>query len=126
MVTNMLGKMRIRCIYDKNGCKGILLLDNLENHQKSCRFNKKICEKCFCDQSSNHDCVKGLLDSKQELIKSNEELQKELKSATKKISSMKSEIEKYLQTIQELTNSNRKEKPCNTKEVFFLRIENCE
>jgi hypothetical protein len=126
MVINMLGKMRIRCIYDKNGCKGILLLDNLENHQKSCRFNKKICEKCFCDQSSNHDCVKGLLDSKQELIKSNEELQKELKSATKKISSMKSEIEKYLQTIQELTNSNRKEKPCNTKEVFFLRIENCE
>ncbi len=53
MVTNMLGKMRIRCIYDKNGCKGILLLDNLENHQKSCRFNKKICEKCFCDQSLN-------------------------------------------------------------------------
>jgi hypothetical protein len=54
-------------------------------------------------------------------------LQKELKSTTEKVSSMKSEIENYLQTIQELKNSNRKEeKPCNTKEVFFLRIGNCE
>jgi hypothetical protein len=123
MVTNMLGKMRIRCIYDKNGCKEVLMLENLENHEKLCRFNKKICEKCFCGQSLNHDCVKSLLDSKQELIKSNEELQKELKIATDKISSMKSEIQNYLQTIQELTNFNvTDEKPCNTKEVLFLWI----
>jgi hypothetical protein len=85
MVTKKLGKMRIHCIYDENGCKEILLLDKLENHQKSCCFTKKICEKCFCDQSSKHDCVKSLLNSKQELIKSNEELQKELKSATEKV-----------------------------------------
>ncbi len=121
----MLGKLKIRCVYEKNGCKEILLLDNLENHEKTCCYDKKTCEKCFCDLSSDHDCVKSLLDSKQELTKSNEELEKELKFATEKISSMKSEIENYLQTIQELKNSNKKEeKPCDTKEVFFLRIGN--
>jgi chromosome segregation ATPase len=125
MVNNMLGKLKIRCVYEKNGCKEILLLDNLENHEKTCCYDKKTCEKCFCDLSSDHDCVKSLLDSKQELTKSNEELEKELKFATEKISSMKSEIENYLQTIQELKNSNKKEeKPCDTKEVFFLRIGN--
>jgi LPS O-antigen subunit length determinant protein (WzzB/FepE family) len=100
----MLGKLKIRCIYEMNGCKEILLLDNLINHEKSCRFDKKICEKCFCSQSVNHDCVKSLLQSKQELTQSNDDLKKELKLLTEKNSTLKSTIENYLQRVREQSN----------------------
>jgi hypothetical protein len=102
----MLGKLKIRCIYNENGCKEILILDNLENHQKSCRFDKPICDQCFGLRSVDHNCVKYLLESQQKLIESNKELQKELNSAKDKISSLEKEIESYLQTIQELTIAN--------------------
>ncbi len=113
----MLGKLKIRCIYNKNGCQEILLLNNLEKHEKTCRFAKPYCEKCFCEFSVDHDCVKSLLELNQKLIERNSELQKELNSATDKIVSMNSEIENYLQTIQGLTNKNPT-KIINIKEVF--------
>jgi hypothetical protein len=117
----MLGKLKIRCIYDKNGCQEILLLDNLDNHQKSCRFENLLCDKCFCEEPVDHDCVKSLLESKQKLIQSNSELKEELKSAKEMISSLKSEIESYLQTIQELSNGNEfKALPKTSNEVWIL------
>jgi hypothetical protein len=99
-----LGKLKIRCIYEKNGCKEILLLDNLDNHQNKCRFYKNECQKCFCDQSLNHDCIKSLLDSKEKLLQSNKNLEKELILATDKISSIRLDIENYLQLSQESSN----------------------
>jgi E3 ubiquitin-protein ligase NRDP1 len=102
----MLGKLKIRCIYSENGCKEILTLDNLEYHQKSCRFDKPICDQCFGLRSVDHNCVKYLLESQQKLIESNKELQKELNSAKDRISSLEKEIESYLRTIQELTIAN--------------------
>jgi hypothetical protein len=102
----MLGKLKIRCIYDKNGCKEILSLANLNNHQNSCLFGKKICEKCFCEQSLNHDCIKTLLELKQESDRKINELQNELKLAKEEIFSLKSEKENYLQTIEEVSKAN--------------------
>jgi hypothetical protein len=113
----MLGKLKIRCIYEKNGCKEILCLNNLDNHQNKCRFDKMICEKCSCVRSSGHDCVNSLLELKHNLIQNNEQLQKELNLATDKIKSMKSEIKNYLQTIEELSKSN------NTIDVRSLLLE---
>jgi hypothetical protein len=116
-----LGKLKIRCIYDKNGCQEILLLDNLDNHQKTCRFENFLCDKCFCEEPVDHDCVKSLLESKRKLIQSNAELNDELKSAKEIISSLKSEIENYLQTIQELSNANEsKAMPKYSNEVWIL------
>jgi hypothetical protein len=103
----MLGKLKIRCIYDKNGCKEILSIDNLNNHQNSCRFEKKICKKCFCEQSINHDCIETLLELKQESDRKINELQNELKLAKEEISSLKSEKENYIQEVS------------NAKEVFY-------
>jgi hypothetical protein len=54
-------KIIIRCLFKKNGCKEILTLENLENHEKSYSFDIKICEKCLFQQSSIHDCIKSLL-----------------------------------------------------------------
>jgi len=102
--TNMLGRLKIRCIYSKNGCETVHYLDSLEKHEKQC--DKKLCNKCFCERSVKHDCIESLLASNRELSENNNELQKMLELATDKISSMKSEMENYLQTIQELTNNN--------------------
>ncbi len=114
-----MGKLKIRCINDKNGCQEILLLDNLDNHEKQCPYD--LCGNCFCKKSGNHDCIKTLLESKQRLIQSNEELHKELKSAKDTITTLQSEIKNYLQTIQELSNSNPLQKlPNITKEVNFI------
>ncbi len=106
-----MGKLRIRCIYEKNGCKEILSLDNLNNHQISCRFDKRICEKCFCELCVNHDCIKSLLEAKKKADEKINDLQIELYLAKEEISSLKSEKENYLQTIQEISNAN---------EVFYL------
>jgi hypothetical protein len=102
----MMGKLKIRCTYEKNGCREVLLLDNLDNHEKSCRFDERICNKCCCKMSGNHDCVESLLISKQKLIESHSELKEELHLALDRISSLESEIGNYLQTIQELTNAS--------------------
>jgi hypothetical protein len=119
----MLGKMKIRCIYDKNGCKEVLLLDNLENHQKSCRFDKTFCDKCFFRQSTDHNCVERLLECKRELLENNNKLQEELKLASDEISSFKSEKESYHQLIQELTDYLEEKTLNNTSnEVLFLTI----
>ncbi len=56
----MLRRMKIRCSHDKNGYKEILLLDNLENHEKICRFAKPFCDQCFCQQSVNHNCIESI------------------------------------------------------------------
>lgn len=118
-----MGKFKIRCIYTKHGCEEILLLDNLENHEKSCEFEKPFCKKCFCDRSSNHDCIKSLLDLKQKLTQENENLQKELKSANDKIHSMREEMDNHLQKLMKLTIANEaKVIPSSTKTVFINTI----
>jgi hypothetical protein len=118
----MLGKLKIRCIYNKNGCQEVLLLDNLENHEKTCRFDKPFCDRCFCLLLADHNCVESLLQSKRILIEtnnqlkeSNSQLKEELNLANNKISSLNSEIENYLQTIQKLTNAIEEEKLEKTK-----------
>jgi hypothetical protein len=125
----MLGKLKIRCIYNKNGCKEILLLDNLENHEKTCRFDKPFCDKCLCILSVDHNCVESLLESKQVLIESNNQLiennnklKEELNLANDKIISLNSEIENYLRTIQELTNANGGKKIEKTKNEVCFQI----
>ncbi len=121
--------MKIRCIYNKNGCQEILLLNNLENHEKTCRFGKPFCDKCLCILSIDHNCVENLLESKQVLIESNNQLiennnklKEELNLANDKIISLNSEIEDYLRTIQELTNANGVEKIAETKNEVCFQI----
>ncbi len=55
----MLGKLTIRCKFEKNGCQQILLLDNLSLHENGCDFREKLCDKCFCVLIENHECVLG-------------------------------------------------------------------
>lgn len=95
--------MKIRCINEKDGCKEILSLDHLDNHEKSCR-----CDKCFRMLTVDHNCIQSLLDSEKKLIQSNEALKGELKRAMDKISSMYLEIEDYSQTIEQLKKANGK------------------
>jgi hypothetical protein len=118
----MLGKLKIRCTYEMNGCKEILLLDNLINHEKLCRFDKKICEKCFCSQSVNHDCVRSLLQSKLELTQSNDELKKELKILTEKNSTLESTIENYLQRVREQSNEKTISSIKNEVKLIFVIV----
>jgi hypothetical protein len=125
----MLGKLKIRCINNKNGCQEILLLDYLENHEKTCRFDKPLCDKCLCILSVDHNCVESLLESKQVLIESNNQLiennnklKEELNLGNDKIISLNSEIENYLRTIQELTNANEAQNIAKTENEVCFQI----
>jgi len=80
-----MAKLIIRCLFEENGCKEIL-----ENHEKSCSFDIKICEKY---------CIKSLLESKEKLDKRILELEDEFTSAKDEINSLKSALER--------TSSNR-------------------
>jgi hypothetical protein len=98
-----LKKLKTRCIYEKNERIDTLFSDN---HESSDWLTKKICEKCFGHKCVDHDCVKSLLDFKQQLLQTNDELEIKLNSALNQISSLKSENENYLLLIQELSNAN--------------------
>ncbi len=114
-----MGKLKIRCAYSLNGCKEILSLNNLENHQKICRFEN--CENCFCIKSIDHNCVKSLHEC---MKKSNEiicDLRNELKLANDKISSMKSEMGNYLQTIKDLSNTKSAKTTSTKYNNLFLK-----
>jgi hypothetical protein len=52
-----MGMLKIRCIYEKNGCEEILFLNNLTNHERSCPFERNLCRICACERSLEHDCV---------------------------------------------------------------------
>ncbi len=118
-----MGKLKIRCIYQENGCEDVLLLENLVNHENSCQFNKKICKKCLCDKLVDHDCIQSLLDFKQKLLQTNNELEDKLNSALNQISFLKSENEKYLLSINELSNANEL-KPSASNKVKQCFLEN--
>jgi hypothetical protein len=120
-LTNLLGNLKIRCKFSINGCEEILAIDDLDNHQKSCHFEK--CKTCFCINSVDHNCVKSLLESK---LKSDElinDLQNKLKLANEKMSSMNSEIDNYLQTIQALSNDDSQEISFKSKTQSLLSSE---
>lgn len=61
---NMLGKLQIRCSFE--GCKEVLLLDNLHWHEDKCPFNPEgECETCCLPKSKSptHDCIQSLKDA---------------------------------------------------------------
>ncbi len=66
-----MGKLKIHCVYQENGSKEISLLSDLDNHEKSCRFDKPICDQCFWLQSVYQNCVKSLLEIKTKLEEKN-------------------------------------------------------
>ncbi len=118
-----MGKLKIRCIYETNGCKDVIFLENVYSHEKSCQFNKKICVKCLCDQLHDHDCIQSLLDFKHkllqnntELLQKNNELEDKLNLALNKISNLESENKTYFLLIHELSNANEP-KPSTSNEV---------
>ncbi len=122
-----MGKLKIRCIYEKNGCKDVLLLHNLENRENFCGFNEKIFEKCLCDKLVDHNCIQSLSNFKQkllqkndELLQTNYELEDKFTTALNQISSPKSENENYLRLIEELSNANTS-KPCTSNEVNYYK-----
>jgi hypothetical protein len=60
----MLGKLKIKCDIKQNGCKEVLLLENLSQHTVECLYNVEMCKKCLCEiqDKSVHDCIKTLLE----------------------------------------------------------------
>jgi hypothetical protein len=72
----------------------ILLLDNLENHEKHV-VSINCVRKVFFHLSVDHDWVKSLLKSNQKLVEKNADLQKEQNSTTDKIESLNAKIENY-------------------------------
>jgi len=110
LLLNILAKLKICCENRDKGCNEVLLLDNLNNHIKSCRFKKELCKQCKCEIFDGHNCVKCLLEV-------NAKLADKLKSASIRIESLEKENEKYLQTIRDLTNTN----PINSNNSFRVR-----
>ncbi len=109
LVLNMLSKLKINCIYEKNGCKEILFIGSLESHEKTCQFEKRICVLCACEELKGHNCIESLLNKNKELVEKVEILEKNLSSSlkhnitlTKNIEKMNSELEKISKELAEI------------------------
>ncbi|CAG2100194.1 unnamed protein product, partial [Medioppia subpectinata] len=61
LVTNTLGRFKIRCDYWAHGCQDVVKLDDLTKHTVDCRYKDAKCPKCQCDRTSGHDCIVALL-----------------------------------------------------------------
>ena len=57
----ILGKLKIKCQFSDNGCPSVVPLDQLPQHVDSCPYDASKCGKCFCEQTSGHDCIQALL-----------------------------------------------------------------
>ncbi|CAG2166305.1 unnamed protein product [Oppiella nova] len=57
----MFGKLEIKCQFSDNGCPSVVPLDQLSQHVDSCPYDASKCGKCFCEQTSGHDCIQALL-----------------------------------------------------------------
>src|SRR6185437_9375356 len=57
----ILGKLKIKCQFCDNGCPSVVPLDQLSLHVDSCPYDASKCGKCFCEQTSGHDCIQALL-----------------------------------------------------------------
>jgi len=95
----MLGKLKISCSNRTKGCEQIILLDNLNDHIKLCSFNGKICKICQFEILDGHNCVKCLREA-------NKKLEDVLENASIRIKSLEKENQNYLQTIQNISNTN--------------------
>jgi dynactin complex subunit len=119
----MLSKLKINCIYEKNGCKEILSIDSLESHEKTCRFEKGICALCACEKLKGHNCIESLLKKNKELVEKVEILEKNLSSSlkhnitlTENIGKKNSELEKISKELAQIHKKPENKKKYDVSE----------
>lgn len=78
-------------------------MENIENHQKYCIFDKELCKVCGFVATSDHDCLTSLIDYKQNMSSIMDKLRKELEDCTAQNRNLRSQIDNYMRTIQDLT-----------------------
>ena len=147
VLVNMLGKLKIRCDFKDQGCKEVVLLENLNHHTLKCKYNaenkKKKCKKCFIEypDKSKHDCVEALLDLNRKANQEIETLRRgsnpkpmisfnqtsaqlaissREESLQRELRDLKAEKENFLKTIQELSKNGDNQK--TSKGVFSVVI----
>ena len=119
---NMLANLRLYCKFREKGCHQILLLENYDNHLKSCAFNKKVCSICECDERDEHSCVTSLLQMNKLLKDDIDSYLNKNEMLMKKLQESKSEREDLLQTIQNLSRNSLVLKSKNFSKVCLRLV----
>lgn len=60
-ITTNLGRLRVRCVYDPNGCQVILPYNTLEEHERQCEFERVPCRVCQLPLSKRPPVVEHTL-----------------------------------------------------------------
>ena len=77
LVTNLLAKLRIRCLFDANGCQTVSPLRSVSVHEDECHFNPE--RKCSdCGQRMNEGLIKGTHNCVNSLKLQNQSLTEEM------------------------------------------------
>jgi len=100
----MLGRLKISCNNREKGCQTVVMLEDLIDHLKSCKIDKKMCEKCKLEiLNDDHNCVECLLETIQKL--ENKLIETTINTSIR-IESLETENDNYLQTIQNLSSTS--------------------
>ena len=63
----IIGKLKIKCDYESNGCKESVELESLSQHMTRCEYNLcETCGLCLKEQTIDHKCIEVLKNNRQE------------------------------------------------------------
>lgn len=103
VLVGLINKQKIRCSFESKGCPEITTVENIDNHEKYCIHNKEMCKTCGFVSSKDHECVKSLLEYKQNMSGIMDKIRKELDDSNAQNRNLRSQIDNYMRTIQDLT-----------------------
>lgn len=84
-------------------------MENIENHEKYCIFDKQLCKVCNFVANSEHDCLKSLLDYKQNMSIIMDKLGQELEDSNALSQNLRSQIDNYSRTIKDMISERSKQ-----------------
>jgi len=100
LIQNMISRLKICCDYTENGCKNVLVLDNLSSHLLECKFKpKNLCKDCGIpiDNGKDHDCLFNLKTLNSNLVDETSRLKNQIKQLLARISSERNkDVRKYI------------------------------
>ncbi|CAG2104729.1 unnamed protein product [Medioppia subpectinata] len=112
-INEMIGKLKIRCDYEWNGCPEVCPLESLSTHLKTCQH--KLCQTCGLSVnpiSDDHNCI-------EDMKRDRNEWQKKCNEWTQRAQELETEVKDFEEKSMDFelkykTNTNKWQKKCNS------------
>ncbi|CAG2103268.1 unnamed protein product, partial [Medioppia subpectinata] len=101
LIDEIIGKLKIRCDYEWNGCPEVCPLESLSTHLKTCQH--KLCQTCGLSVGlvkDDHNCIEGLKTDRNEWQTKCNEKDREFDIKTKEMETKIKELETKLEKCE--------------------------